>query len=198
MSLQETRLPLHSDTSLGSLPSPRNAGPEFLAKKYLHGASLVVQWLRICRPMRQGDTGSISGPGGSYPPTPAVQLHACAAAPEAQSLCSEAGQATAMRSPSRAVKSSPHSLPLQTACTQPRRPSTAKKKYIIKKKKKKYLHKHPGSPRIRADWNLQKNSSSIPLVFIDNETEAHRGKAREYVFTNAARTPGLLTRLRVL
>ena len=66
------------DTSLVSLPSPRNAGPEFLAKKYLHGASLVVQWLRICRPMRRGGHRFDLWSRRLSPPTPPVQLHACA------------------------------------------------------------------------------------------------------------------------
>ena len=67
------------------------------------------------------------------------QLSPCATTTEAHAPRARAPQreATAMRSPHTAMKSSPHSPQLEKARAQQRRPNAAKHKEINKLKKKK-------------------------------------------------------------
>ena len=87
-------------------------------------------------PANAGDTGSSPGPGRSHMP----RSHK-ARAPQLLSQCtwspcSATREATAMRSPRIAVKSSPRSLQLEKAHAQQRRPNAGKNKL-----KKKKIHK---------------------------------------------------------
>ena len=98
--------------------------------KHKRGASLVVQWLRVCPLMRGTRVQSLvqEDPmclGATKPESCIYWVHMLQlASPCAQSLCSAAREATAMRSKCTVVKSSP--------CLQRWIPSASKK---TKKKK---------------------------------------------------------------
>ena len=104
-------------------------------------ASLVVQWLRIhllmqgtrIRALVQEDPtcrGAAKPVRHNYwACTVEPTSHNCWS-PCAWSLCSTKGEATAMRSPCTAMKSSPHSPQLEKACMQQRRPNATKNKLI--------------------------------------------------------------------
>ena len=103
------------------------------------GASLVVQWLRIHLPMQGTRVWSLvqEDPtccGATKPVHHNYWVCALEHASHnywslcAQSLCSTTREATAMRSPHTARKSSPHSPQLEKARMQQWRPNTAKNK----------------------------------------------------------------------
>ena len=95
------------------------------------GDSLVVQWLRICLPMQ----GHGFEPWSRRIPHVAEQLSPRATTPEThahRSQCSTTREATAMRSPRTATKSSPCSPQLEKARMQQQRPNAAINK-IFKK-----------------------------------------------------------------
>ena len=105
------------------------------------GASMVAQWLRICLPMQGTWVWFLiqEEPSCCRANTPichnywAKLYSPWAATTEAcvpQSLCSAAKEATTMGSLCTAMKSSPHSMQLEKACTQ-QRPSIAESKYIF-------------------------------------------------------------------
>ena len=105
---------------------------------WLHGwhqrtefrTSLVVQWLRICLPMRGTRVQSLDREGPTCRgATKPQQLSLCSRAREPQLLSPRATttEAHAMRSPCTTTKSSPRSPQLEKACTQQRRPNAAKK-----------------------------------------------------------------------
>ena len=87
-------------------------------------------------PANAWDTGLIPGPGRSHMPqnnqARAPQLlHLCVTTTEAHMPRAHAPQqreATTMRSPHTAMKSSPRSPQLEKACAQQQRPNTAKNK----------------------------------------------------------------------
>ena len=102
-------------------------------------ASLVVQWIRICLPMQGTWVWSLVQEDPSCRGATKPVRHnywACALEPAshncwspcAWSPCSTTREATAMRSPRTATKSSPRSLQLEKAHMQQWRPNTAKNK----------------------------------------------------------------------
>ena len=125
----------------------------------IHWTSLVAQWLRICLPMQRTRFDPWSGkiPHASEQLSPCATAteppcynywSPCAATTEARVPRARAPQqkeATAMRSPCTAMKSSSRSPQLEKARVQQQRPSTAKKKkkkIKIKKWKIKYLKEY--------------------------------------------------------
>ena len=97
--------------------------------KYIYRVSLVVPWLRIHLPMQGTRVQALVRVCHNY-----------------WSLCTYSSrsairEATTMRSPCTAMKSSPRSLQLEKACVQQQRPNTAKIDKWINKLKKKYIWK---------------------------------------------------------
>ena len=100
------------------------------------GASLVAQWLRICLPMQgtwvralvwedptcRGATKPVRHNCWACALEP-VSHNYCARVPTAHALQREA---TAVRGPRTAIKSSPRSPQLEKACAQQRKPNAAK------------------------------------------------------------------------
>ena len=114
---------VYDQLHIGNLPIA------LIPKTGLSGASLVVHWLRICLAM-QGSTSSIPGPGGSHmllatKPKPPSAMISKLLKPHMPRRATR--EATAMRSQSTTTKSSLHLPQLEKACTQQRRPITAKK-----------------------------------------------------------------------
>ena len=117
-------------------------------EKYTFGTSLVVQWLRIHLPLQgtrvralvredptcRGATKPMRHNYWAYALEPVSHNYW---SPCAYSPCSTTREASAMRSPRTAMKSSPCSLQLEKACVRQRRPNTAKNK--LNKFKKKYM-----------------------------------------------------------
>ena len=116
----------------GLFKSPYNIG---------YRTSLVAQWLRICLPMQGTWVRSLAREDhtchGATKPM-CYKYWACALeaashnywSPHAYSPCSATREATALRSPSTARKSSPRSPQLEKACAQQRRPNSTKKKFL--------------------------------------------------------------------
>ena len=116
----------------------------FLIKRLSLWASLVAQWLRIRLPMQEIRVRALvrEDPTCRRATKPVRHNYwACALepmshnywSPGAWSPCSTRREATTMRSPHTATKSSPGSPQLEKARAQQRRPNTAKNK--LKKKK---------------------------------------------------------------
>ena len=107
--------------------------------KYPSGTSLVAQWLRILLPMQGTQDWALVWEGptcrGAVKPV-SRNYWACALEPSspkyrslrAWSPCSATREATAMRRPRTATKSSPRSPQLEKARMQQRRPNAAKNK----------------------------------------------------------------------
>ena len=92
-------------------------------------------------PANAGDTGSSPGLGRSHVPRSNWAREPQLLSLRVWSLCSETREAATVRGPRTAMKSGPHSLQLEKALAQKRRPNTAKiNKQInsvpLKKKKK--------------------------------------------------------------
>ena len=96
--------------------------------KINHGASLVVQRLRVCLP-NAGDTGSSPGLGGSHMPRSNWAREPQLLSLRVWSLCSAAGEATAVGGPRTAMRSGPRLPQLERALSRRRGPNTAKNKY---------------------------------------------------------------------
>ena len=103
------------------------------------GTPLVAQWLRIHLPMQGTQVRALVREDPTCRGATKPERHnywACALEPAshncwspcAQSPCSATREITAMRSLDASTKSSPHSPQLEKACTQQRRPNTAKNK----------------------------------------------------------------------
>ena len=99
------------------------------------GASLVARWLRICLPMQETRVWALVQEDPTCRGATKPEHHnywGRALEPASHNYWTR--EATAMRSPVTAMKSSPQSPQLEKACAQQRRPNTAKN--IFKKKKK--------------------------------------------------------------
>ena len=105
--------------------------------KWYSWSSLVAQWLRICLPMQGTWVWALvrEDPTCRGAAKPVCHNYwACALEPAShnywgpcvRSPCSTTREATAMRSPHTATKSSPRSPQLEEARTQQRRPNAAK------------------------------------------------------------------------
>ena len=92
------------------------------------GASLVAQWLRICLPMQGTQVRSLVREDLTCHATEQLSPCATTTEPALYSPCSATSEATTMRSPGTATKSSPHLPQLEKARAQQRRPNTAKNK----------------------------------------------------------------------
>ena len=115
-------------------------------KEDMVGTSLVAQWLRICLPMQGTWVWSLVPEDPTCHGATKPLCHnywACALEPAshnywahvpnywnpcAESPCSTTREATAMRSPRTAMKSSPRSPQLEKARAQQRRPNAARNK----------------------------------------------------------------------
>ena len=111
--------------------------------------SLVTQWLRICLPIQGTGVRALvrEDPTCRGATKPVCHNYW---SPRAWSPCSATREATAMRSPRTAIKSSPRSPQLEKACAQQRRPNTAKNQSINQSinllKKKNSLPDKEGMP----------------------------------------------------
>ena len=79
-------------------------------------------------PANAGDTGSSPGLGRSHMPRSDWARGPQLLSLRVWSLCSATREATIVRGPRTTTKSSPRSPQLERACTQQRRPNTAKNK----------------------------------------------------------------------
>ena len=97
-------------------------------------------------PANAGDTGSSPGLGRSHMPRSNWAREPQLLSLHVWSLCSATREAATVRGPHTAIKSGTHSLQLEKALAQKRRPNTAKNKQInkflknTKNKAKVYLH----------------------------------------------------------
>ena len=107
-------------------------------------------------PANAGDTGSSPGPGRSHMPRSSWAGEPQLLSLRVWSLCSATREAARVRGPRTAMKSGPHSLQLEKALAQKRRPNTAKNK--LKKKKKEIRCR-----RLRTQ-NLAQQGASRPLT----------------------------------
>ena len=79
-------------------------------------------------PANAADKGSSPGLGGSHMPWGNWAHEPQLLSLSVWSLCSATREATIVRGPHTSMKSGPHSLQLEKALTQKRRPNTAKNK----------------------------------------------------------------------
>ena len=118
-----------------------------------YGASLVVQWLRICLPMQRTRVRALvwedpTCRGATGPVSRSYWACVCV-----WSLCSATREAAIVRGPRTAMKSGPHLPQLEKALAQKRRPNTAKNKLInLKKKRKKKLWQDSVTNAIQRWW----------------------------------------------
>ena len=88
------------------------------------GASLVVQWLRICLPMQGTRVRALVWEDPTCPGATRPVSHNLLSL-RVWSLCSATREATTVRGPRTAMKSGPHLPQLEKALAQKRRPNTA-------------------------------------------------------------------------
>ena len=136
--LKSTRLTFEAcrGSQLQVLTASKKETMAQVSKVYV-GTSLVAQWLRIHLPMQGTRVQALvrEDPTCRGKTKPVCHNYwACALAPaccnywspRASSPCPTTREATAMRSPRTATKSSPRSPQLEKACTQQRRPNADK------------------------------------------------------------------------